>query len=119
MATKLYLANDWLVKRIEMKNHLGVLLTGISPRGFISLTPAATVGEHASLEVVLTEDAPGTFSGVIQGTALTLRLLSLWTAAQAAGERLTVYERVIVDTEDYSDMEALTVERDRRVRRSA
>jgi hypothetical protein len=119
MATKIYLANDWLIKRTDMQDHAGTLLTGVAPRGLIALTPAATVGEHASLETVLTEDAPGTFSGVIQGTALTLRLLTLWNAANLVGQKLKVYERVIVDTEDYGDVEELAVERDRKVRRAS
>lgn len=118
MTTKLYLANDWLIKRTEMKDHLGALLTGIAPRGLIALTPNGTAA-HASLEIVLTENAPGDFSGILQGTALTTHLLTLWDTAQLAGERLTVYERVMVDTEDYGDVERLQVERDRPARRSA
>lgn len=117
MARKIYLANDWRIRRTDVTIN-GVLATGISPRGLIALTPNGAA-PHATLEVVLLEEVPGTFSNVIQGTALTTQLLTLWDAAQLAGERLIVYERVIVDTQDYGDVEPLVVERDRPARRSA
>lgn len=117
MARKLYLSNDWDVHRTEVTSR-GVLVTGISPRGLISLTPNGTA-IHASLEVVLAELAPGDFIGTIQGTDLTTHLLALWDAAQLTTGRLIVYERVIVDTQDYGDVEQLVVERDRPARRSA
>lgn len=115
MAERIYLQNDWDIHRTDITSR-GVLQSGLFPRGFISLTQnGATI--HASLEIVLTELSAGDYIGTIQGTALTAQLLSLWTAAQAAGTKLVVYERVVVDTEDYGDYVALTVERDRPARR--
>ena len=114
---KLYLRNDYDIHRVEMKSR-GVLLTGVSPKGFISLTPDGAA-VHATLQVTMVELAAGEFICTIQGTDLTTHLGALVTAAIAAGERLVVYNRVVVDTEDYDDYEPVQVEKERRVRRSA
>jgi hypothetical protein len=114
---RIFLRNDYDVHRVDMRSR-GVLLTGVFPRGFISATPDGAA-IHASLEVVLTELAPGEFIGTIQGTALTTQLGPLLAAAELAGERLIVHDRVVVDTEDYDDYEPHQVERERRVRRAS
>lgn len=113
----LYLRNDYDIHRVDMRSR-GVLLTGVFPRGFISADPDGTA-IHANLEVVLTELAPGEFIGTIQGTAVTTHLEPLLDAADLAGERLIVNDRVVVDTDDYDDYEPVQVKRERRVRRAS
>lgn len=111
---KIYLRNDWDVHRDEVSSR-GVLQTGLTPRGFISATKDG-IRIDPTVEVTLTELAPGEYIGTIQGTALTAILGPLLTAAETAGVPLKVYERVVVDTEDYDDYNELTVERGRKAR---
>lgn len=113
---KLYLRNDYDIHRVDMRVR-GVLLTGVSPRGFISLTPSG-ITIHANLEVVLTELAAGEFIGTIQGTNLTTHLTALLDAAEALSQRLILNDRVVVDTEDYDDYEPVQVLRARKVARA-
>lgn len=114
MSRKIYLRNDWDIHRDEVASR-GILQTGLSPRGFISATKdGATI--HATLEIILTELTAGEYIGTIQGTAITTILGPLLTAAEALGQGLKVYERVVVDTQDYDDYEELTVLRARKAR---
>jgi hypothetical protein len=114
MSTKLPLRNDWDIHRDEVKSR-GVLQTGLTPRGFISATPYGAAIDP-SLEVNLTELAAGEYIGTIQGTALSNILTPLLDAAELAGVPLKVYERVVVDTQDYDDYLELTVVRARKAR---
>lgn len=112
---KIYLGNDWDIHRVSVRLR-GVLQTGLTVRGLISATPNGAA-IHPSLEVdPMTELASGDYIGTVQGSDLTDHLLTLWEAAQVAETQLIIYERVIVDEEDYSDVLPLQVERDRPVK---
>lgn len=108
----IFLGSDWDVHRVQVKSR-GALATGLTVRALLSATPDGAA-IHASLALAsLTELAAGEYIGTIEGSDLTAHLLTLWQAANARRKALVIYERVIVDTEDYSDVEPLTVERDR------
>src|SRR5690348_11450543 len=111
MSTKIALGNDWDIHRDQVSSR-GVLQSGLSPRGFLSLTVDGAAIDP-TLEVALTEVVPGEYIGTIQGTAITTILGPLLTAA---GGNLTVYERVVVDTQDYGDYLKLQVVRGRKAR---
>ncbi len=106
---KIHIGNDYDLHRTGVSSR-GTLQTGLTVRGFLAATPDGTAIDP-TLEVVLTELAPGDYIGTLQGYDLTAQLLPLWEAATR--NKLTVYERVVVDTEDYGDVAPLQVERDR------
>ncbi len=106
----LYLSNDHNIKRLEITSD-GVTVNAVAARGLISLTEHGAA-IHSTLEVAGTI-AAGDFLATIQGYDLDTQLLALWDAADVAGTKLYVYERVIVDTADYGDVVRLRVERDR------
>lgn len=107
---KIYLSNDWDIKRTQVLSR-GVAVTGVAARGLISLTEHGDA-IHATLEKAGTVTS-GVFLETVQGYDLDTQLLTLWETATAAGEKLYIYERVIVDDADYSDVARLQVERDR------
>lgn len=115
--TRIYLGNDWDIHRTNIKAR-GITIgadDGVAVRGFLSLTkdgdPITPVLDIAELDW----EADGEVIGTLQGYDLDDALLALWETAAAAGEKLKVYERVIVEDQDYSDVRELTVERDRPV----
>lgn len=109
MARKIYLGNDWDIHRTGITSEGTPVADGIAVRGLLSLTPNGAAIDP-TLEKAGTT-ASGAFLATVQGYDLTAQLLALWEAAPK--NRLTIYERVIVDDEDYSDAVALQVERDR------
>jgi hypothetical protein len=111
----LYLGNDHDIRRIGLKvQRTGELLTGVTVRGFIAADPGDMVAMDPTLEIAtLTELDDGDFVGTVQGYDLTTLLLAGWEAAKAAGTKYKVYERVVVEDQDYGDVVELIVERDR------
>lgn len=107
--TDIALANDFDLHRTNVTSR-GVVQTGLTVRGFLSLTKDGAA-IHPTLEVVLTEIAPGDYIGTIQGYNISTQLGPLLDAAPAG--KLKVYDRVVVDTEDYGDYFELTVRRGR------
>lgn len=111
MATRsLFLGNDYDIRRTSITAR-GVAVNGVTARGLLALTEAGEAIDP-TLETTGTITA-GEYLQTVQGYDLTEQLLALWDAAQAEGRSLYIYERVIVDDEDYSDVVRLRVERDR------
>lgn len=111
MARKIYLDNDWSIRRTDIES-LGVgVPDGVAVRGLLAATPDG-LAIDPTLEVAGTT-LNMAFTATVQGFDLTDHLLALWDAAQTAGVKLLVYEQVIIDTADYHDVTPLQVERDR------
>ncbi len=106
----LYLGSDWNVARDEILSD-GVAVDAIEARGFLSTTAdgAAINPQLEDTDMVTSGD----FKVVLQGTYLRTYLEPMLDAAELLGRELVVYDRVVVDDEDYSDYVAVRVKRSR------
>lgn len=102
---------DWVVKRDNIRDDTGALVNGVAARGFISdAEDGAAI--HAELEVAGTITA-GEFRGIVQGTAVAEHLEALLAAVEVDYGELVLYDRLVIDDQDYGDYVALRVKRGR------
>lgn len=109
----LYLSdNGWAIKRSEVRDDRN---QPVDPSLTASCFLAATengAAIHSTLQVTGVAVTDGEIRAVIGGTAINTQIGPLLTTAEAAGQELDIFDRVVI-AGSYSDFERVRVKRTR------